>query len=138
MSLRNLAAFTTFFIGIAFLTTGVQLYGQDVHHEEQAQKVTESHSQEHTQHAESDGHASASHEEEFNAPEYILEHVSDSHDWHILTKKDGHHVAVPLPVILYSKHSGFHLFLSSKIAHGHSHEGFQMGHGSVLVENKKG
>ena len=138
MSVRILAAFTTIFIGIAFLTTGVQLYGQDGHHEEQAQKVNESHSQEHTQNAESDSHASDSQEEEFNAPEYILEHVSDTHDWHILTKKDGHHVAVPLPVILYSKHSGFHVFLSSKIAHGHSHEGFQMGHGSVMVENKKG
>ena len=64
MSVRILAAFTTFLFGIAFLTTGVQLYGQDGHHEEQAQKVTESHSQELTQHAESDGHAGASREEE--------------------------------------------------------------------------
>ena len=130
MSGRLLVAITTFIIGTAFLNTGACLYGQEDHHEEHPQKGSVSHSQE--------GEESGSHDEEFNATEYILEHVSDSHDWHILTKKDGHHVSVPLPVILYSKHSGFHLFLSSKIAHGHSHEGFQMGHGSVLVENKKG
>jgi F-type H+-transporting ATPase subunit a len=80
----------------------------------------------------------AAHEEEFNATEYILEHVSDSHDWHILTKKDGQHVAVPLPVILYSKHSGFHAFSSKKIAHGHSYKGFALGHGSIQIENKDG
>ncbi len=130
MSGRLLVAITTFIIGTAFLNTGACLYGQEDHHEEHLQEGSVSHSHE--------GEESGSHDEEFNATEYILEHISDSHDWHILTKKDGHHVSVPLPVILYSKHSGFHLFLSSKIAHGHSHEGFQMGHGSVLVENKKG
>ncbi len=77
------------------------------------------------------------HDEEFNATEYILEHVNDSHEWHILTKKDGHHVSVPLPVILYSKHSGFHIFSSSKIAHGHNHNGFQMGHGTMEVMNRR-
>ena len=84
------------------------------------------------------GHGGDGHDEEFNATEYILDHVSDAHEWHILTKKDGHHVAVPLPVILYSKHSGFHVFSSKKIAHGHHYKGFSMGHGSIEVENKKG
>ncbi len=120
MSIRILLAVTTFFIGTAFINTGSYLYGQDDHHEEQSHE------------------ASDSHDEEFNAPEYILDHIADSHEWHLLTKKDGHHVAVPLPVILYSMHSGFHMFLSSKVAHGHSHKGFQMGQGSIQVENKKG
>jgi len=122
VTVRLLAALTTSLFGFAFFNLGVVLYGQEAHHEENPQELSETHSQ----------------EEEFNAPEYILEHVSDSHDWHILTKKDGHHVAVPLPVILYSKHSGFHVFLSSKIAHGHSHDGFQMGQGTIQMENKKG
>ncbi len=130
MIVRILVAVTTFFIGTAFFNTGTYLYGQDDHHEEQSHEASDSHSQE--------GAESSSHDEEFNAPEYILDHIADSHEWHLLTKKDGHHVAVPLPVILYSKHSGFHMFMSSKIAHGHSHEGFQMGHGSIKVENKKG
>lgn len=83
------------------------------------------------------GHGTV-HEEEFEPTEYILEHVSDAHEWHILTTKDGQHVSIPLPVILYSKHSGFHLFSSKHIAHGHSHDGFQLGHGSMLVPGKDG
>ena len=119
MSERFSAVLTSFLIGFIFLVSGTQLYGQDEHHEA----------------------GNAPHEtvdEEFNATEYILEHVSDSHEWHILTKKDGHHVSVPLPVIVYSKHSGLHVFLSKKIAHGHTHKGFQMGHGTIEVVNKKG
>ena len=97
--------------------------------QEHSEEVSESHGT---------GHSEAANEEEFNATEYILEHVSDSHEWHILTKKDGNHVAVPLPVILYSKHSGFHVFSSKKLAHGHKHLGFEMGHGTIQVENKDG
>jgi len=130
VSERFLAAVASLLIGLIFIVPGTQLNGQDEHHE-----PAEVH-QDESGHGETE-HSEAS-EEEFKATEYILEHVSDSHDWHILTKKDGHHVAVPLPVILYSKHSGFHSFMSNKIAHGHSHEGFQMGHGSIEVVNKKG
>ncbi|MEN8228326.1 MAG: F0F1 ATP synthase subunit A [Bacteroidota bacterium] len=141
MSVRLFAFFTTFLVGFIFLNPGAQLYGQDEHHEEHTEKVADNHSQDesNTQHGTAIAHHDeGSHDEEFNATEYILEHVSDSHDWHILTKKDGHHVSVPLPVILYSKHSGLHLFSSKKISHGHTHNGFQMGHGTIQVENKKG
>jgi F-type H+-transporting ATPase subunit a len=58
-----------------------------------------------------------------------MDHISDSHEWHILTKPNGDHVSVYLPVILYSKYSGLHLFSSRQIAHGHAYRGFQMGHG---------
>jgi len=129
---RYLAVVTSLLIGIIFTVPGTRLYGQDEHPE-----ADNAHQQTVEEHHDDSGHGETT-EEEFNATEYILEHVSDSHDWHILTKKDGHHVAVPLPVILYSKHSGFHVFMSSKIAHGHMHEGFQMGHGSIEVVNKKG
>jgi len=132
VSERFLAVFTRLLIGVIFLVPGTQLYGQDEHHE-----TDDAHHETIDSHSEDSGHGESA-EEEFNATEYILEHVSDSHEWHILTKKDGHHVSVPLPVILYSKHSGFHMFMSSKIAHGHSFDGFQMGHGSIEVVNKKG
>lgn len=69
-------------------------------------------------------------DEEFNAGEYILDHISDAHEWHLWTDRHGHHVSIYLPVILYSKHSGFHIFISKKIAHGHNHKGFEMGHGT--------
>ncbi|MCK4880310.1 MAG: F0F1 ATP synthase subunit A [Bacteroidales bacterium] len=114
------------------MVPGTQLYGQDEHHEtdDAYQETVDVHQAE-------NGHGEAA-EEEFNATEYILEHISDSHEWHILTKKDGHHVSVPLPVIIYSKHSGLHAFSSKEIAHGHTHKGFQMGHGTIEIVNKKG
>jgi F-type H+-transporting ATPase subunit a len=65
-------------------------------------------------------------EEEFDAATFIMEHVADSHEWHILTKKDGSSVAIYLPVIVYDRESGLHLFSSRKIAHGHSYNGFAM------------
>lgn len=67
-------------------------------------------------------------EEEFDASSFIMEHVADSHEWHILTKKDGTHVAVYLPVIIYDRESGLHLFSSRKLAHGQSYKGFAIAH----------
>lgn len=61
--------------------------------------------------------AAQSLEEEFNAGDFVMDHVSDAHEWHILTV--GHtHISVPLPIILYSKNSGWHIFLSSRFQHG--------------------
>lgn len=55
--------------------------------------------------------------EEFNAGNFVIEHVSDSYEWHIATfgKK---HISIPLPIILYSKTQGFQLFMSSRFHHG--------------------
>jgi len=78
------------------------------------------------------------HSGEFVANKFIMEHIKDSHEWHIITKKDGTHISVYLPVILYSKHSGFHFFSSRKIAHGHTYKGFRMGHGKVEGKNLEG
>jgi F-type H+-transporting ATPase subunit a len=66
--------------------------------------------------------------EAFDASSFIMDHVADSHEWHLWTKKDSSEVAVYLPVILYDKSTGLHLFLSNKLAHGHSHEGFAIAH----------
>lgn len=56
--------------------------------------------------------------------EVVLGHLSDAYDWHILTW-NGHHVSIPLPCIVYSKHSGWHIFLSSAFHHNAdgTHEG---------------
>lgn len=64
--------------------------------------------------------------ENFKASAYILEHISDSHEWHILTKKNGESVAIYLPVILYSKESGLNIFSSRHLAHGHEYKGFRL------------
>lgn len=53
----------------------------------------------------------------FNAGEFVIEHVSDAFEWHILTV--GHtHISIPLPIILYSKNSGWAVFMSGKFHHG--------------------
>jgi F-type H+-transporting ATPase subunit a len=67
-------------------------------------------------------------EEEFDASSFIMEHVADSHEWHILTKKDGSSIAVYLPVIIYDKASGLHIFSSRKLAHSHSHLDYAIAH----------
>ncbi len=133
MSARFLAVKTTLLIGIVLFTSNPAIYGQEGQHNEHSQAVSTEHSGEIAE----DHHGEAV-EEEFNSSEYIMEHVKDSHEWHILTKKNGQHVSVPLPVILISKHSGMHAFFSSKIAHGHTHLGFQMGQGTIMAKNKKG
>jgi F-type H+-transporting ATPase subunit a len=71
-------------------------------------------------------HSGGEAEEEFDASSFILEHISDSHEWHIMTKKNGESVALYLPVILYSKGSGLHVFSSKKLAHGHEYNGFRL------------
>ena len=62
----------------------------------------------------------------FAPGDFVLDHIGDAYDWHILTW-NGHHVSVPLPVILYSQQSRFIMFMSSKFHHGDSiHKGFRI------------
>jgi F-type H+-transporting ATPase subunit a len=82
---------------------------------------------------EESGHGENTHaEESFNAGKFVMEHVADSHEWHIVSFGNTH-ISIPLPVILYSKkpelHDGqkFHVFMSSKFHHGHSeYKGFRL------------
>ena len=73
--------------------------------------------------------------EELNVGDLIFEHVLDAHDWHILTWQ-GHHVSIPLPVILYSPGKGLDVFMSSKFHHGHdSYHGYRLEHGHIVSED---
>lgn len=54
---------------------------------------------------------------------FILEHISDSYVWHF-TKVGEHEISIPLPVILYSKSSGWHVFISSVFHKSPTYEGF--------------
>ncbi len=67
-----------------------------------------------------------SHEEAFDASTFIMEHIADSHEWHILTKKNGEALAIYLPVIVYSKEKGLDIFSSKKLAHGVVYEGYKL------------
>ena len=73
----------------------------------------------------------------FDAATFITEHVSDSHEWHILTKTDGTSVAIYLPVIIYDKGYGIQFFSSRNIAHGHSYKGYAIAHDGKYAGKKK-
>ncbi len=69
-------------------------------------------------------------EEEFKAGNMIIEHITDSYEWHIITL--GHtHVTVPLPVMLYDE-GKFHFFMSSVFHHGaDSYNGYFISHNEM-------
>ncbi len=75
--------------------------------------------------AEDNSSAGSSHTtEKFNASKLIMDHIADAYEWHI-AKIGSTHVSLPLPVILYSSNSGFHIFSSSHFHHGtESYSGF--------------
>jgi F-type H+-transporting ATPase subunit a len=64
-------------------------------------------------------------EEEFNASSFILDHITDSHEWHLLTK-NGKSVSIYLPVIVFSKEQGLSLFSSKRLSHGHEYMGYRI------------
>jgi F-type H+-transporting ATPase subunit a len=89
-----------------------------------------------TAHAASSAHAKV---HDPNAPVDItaiaLEHVADSHSWHLWGEGEGS-VALPLPVILYSSTKGLQLFSSAKFEHGHaSYNGYRLEEEKVISED---
>ena len=63
--------------------------------------------------------------QEVNVGEIVVSHIKDSYEWHI-TKWNNTEIAVPLPVIVRSAERGWFVFMSSKISHGHSYNGFRV------------
>jgi F-type H+-transporting ATPase subunit a len=64
-------------------------------------------------------------EKQLDVREFILEHVSDSYVWHI-TKIGDNEISIPLPVILYSNTTGWHVFLSSVFHENSTFDGFSI------------
>jgi F-type H+-transporting ATPase subunit a len=63
---------------------------------------------------------------QWNVRELILDHVADGYDWHIASF-GSRHIAIPLPVIVKGKESGWHVFSSAKFHHGHdAYQGFSI------------
>ncbi len=80
-------------------------------------------------------HAQETHHEEgkLDIKGEIFGHIRDAHDWHI-TSFGGHHVAIPLPVMIYNPTKGFDIFLSSKFEHGHAeYNGYRLDHESGKI-----
>lgn len=64
----------------------------------------------------------AQEQQDLDMKSYIFGHVGDSYEWHI-TEIKGKPVSIPLPVIVHSKTTGWHCFLSNKVEEG-EHDGF--------------
>jgi len=82
-------------------------------------------------------------EETFDASTFIMEHIADSHEWHLFTKKDSTTVAIYLPVILYSKEKGLDIFSSKKLFHGNVYKGYKIEEegdlkGTIVSVNEEG
>ncbi len=70
--------------------------------------------------------------EKFNAGKLIIEHISDSHDWHI-----AGHLSVPLPIIIYDTEKGFDVFLSSRFEHGtKGYHGYRLEGNHIIPHNE--
>lgn len=69
------------------------------------------------------GASSGGEGEDVVVKDIVLEHINDSYEWHI-GKFWGKHVAIPLPVILYTKEKGLVCFSSSHLHGGHQYNGF--------------
>lgn len=64
--------------------------------------------------------------EDLNIKKLILDHLADSYEWHLFSN-DKRDVTIHLPVILYSKTSGWNVFLSSKLQNSDSsYKGFSI------------
>ncbi len=82
-------------------------------------------------------------EEEFNASEFILDHVTDSHEWHLMTLPNERHISIYLPVIIWDREKGISVFSSRKLAHGHVHKGYKIAtegdlKGKIVKVNEEG
>ena len=69
------------------------------------------------------GASSGGEGEDVVVKDIVLEHINDSYEWHI-GKFWGKYVAIPLPVILYTKEKGLVCFSSSHLHGGHQYNGF--------------
>lgn len=62
--------------------------------------------------------ASEGEKEKFNAGELIIDHIIDSHEWHIATVGEKH-ISIPLPIIILDG-GKIKTFMSSRFEHGHA------------------
>lgn len=76
-------------------------------------------------------------ESAIDVKEIIFEHLKDSYEWHVITLGE-HEICLHLPVILYSKTTGWHFFMSDRLKPSGEYEGFHIAaegmHAGKLVE----
>ena len=85
--------------------------------------------------------AKAAEEGEVNVQEIVFSHIQDAYTWHI-TEWNDKEIAIPLPIIVKGE-EGWKVFLSSRLHHGESYEGFYLAQegdyaGKVVTRNSAG
>ncbi|GAB3728160.1 F0F1 ATP synthase subunit A [Spirosoma lituiforme] len=83
------------------------------------------HGHESETHAKQEGEAHAT-KKKFDVGSMIMHHIKDDYGWEL-----AHGVAIPLPVILYSKDKGLEVFSSARLAHGAVYNGYKNEHGKI-------
>ncbi len=82
---------------------------------------------------------------EFDPMEMIMHHISDAHEWHVIsfTNQQGaeQHITIPLPIILID--DGLHVFMSSAFHHADElvHDGgsvYKLYHGEIYKTDATG
>jgi len=69
--------------------------------------------------------------EEFSISEVILDHVMDSHEWHLTES-----LVIPLPIILYSEENGLEMFSSSNFFEHHQpveYKGYKLENNHITI-----
>lgn len=68
--------------------------------------------------------------------EIVFGHIGDSYEWHITTWGKTH-ITIPLPIIVYSNTTGWHVFLSSRLEeNGGTYEGLSIAPAGSKYEGK--
>ena len=64
--------------------------------------------------------------EPVDVKDIVFEHIGDAYEWHI-TNFGETHVTIPLPIIVHSSTTGWHVFMSSRLAeNGGTYEGLSI------------
>ena len=75
-------------------------------------------------------------EEKVDIKEIVFGHIGDSYEWHITSWGDTH-LTIPLPVIVYSQTSGWHIFSSARLEENEgSYEGLSIAPAGSQYEGK--
>lgn len=75
-------------------------------------------------------------EEKVDIKEIVFGHIGDAYEWHITSWGDTH-LTIPLPVIVYSRTSGWHIFSSARLEeNGGSYEGLSIAPAGSPYEGK--
>lgn len=75
-------------------------------------------------------------EEKVDIKEIVFGHIGDAYEWHITSWGDTH-LTIPLPVIVYSRTSGWHVFSSARLEeNGGSYEGLSIAPAGSPYEGK--